>query len=374
MNINTLKDYIDQFNTEIVENGFKRDLQDYVGSLPNNQNNIVVLREVANKISAKLDEIYNSDLPDNLEMLLVKKVKPFTNTPYNEQFQELISDKEIDQAQFFQKLNQLVTQLNNTIQQNIAEIAKIEKFIEPYLETQEDILTTEEKAIISIIFKDKKTITELKEFTKNLQNWNKILPVYHQLISSSSPEEIEIVTVQNGSIDFVVNINVELAINLAEIFKYGFEAFFGYLLYKKKVKSIIDGYLGNKKLIKSEKEREKLLIDNIGEAIEAKIIEQHKEALKTDKDIEKTALNKKIEEVVKLVTSHILKGNDFKLLALPENETEPEEEETENSQKEELKKISTKVKQAVKSLPQAEMKKLLEQYKEPDEPDENGDK
>ena len=35
--------------------------------------------------------------------------------------------------------------------------------------------------------------------------------------------------------------------------------------------------------------------------------------------------------------------------------------------KEELKKISTQVKQAIKSLPQEEMKKLLEQYKEPDE-------
>jgi len=370
MNINTLKDYIDQFNTEIVESGFKRDLQDYVGSLPNNQNNIVVLREVANKISAKLDEIYNSDLPDNLEMLLVEKVKPFTETVYNEQFQELISDKEIDQAQFFQKLNQLVTQLNNMIQQNITEITKIEKFIEPYLETQEDILTTEEKAIISIIFKDKKTITELKEFTKNLQHWNKILPVYHQLISSSSPEEIEIVTVQNGSIDFLVNINLDLAINLADIFKYGFEAFMAYLGYKKMAKPIVDLYLGNKKLIASEKEREKELINNIGEAVKAKMIEQHKKALKTDKGLDKTAINKKIDEVVKLVTSHILKGNDFKLLALPEN-AETEEEENEVTPKEELKKISMKVKQAVKSLPQEEMKKLLEQYKEPDE---NGEK
>ena len=184
MNINTLKDYIDQFNSEIIDSGFKRDLQDYVGSLPNNQNNIVVLREVANKILAKLDEIYNSDLPENLKMLLVEDIKPFTDTHFNEQFQELISDKEIDQAQFFQKLNKLVTQLNNTIQQNIAAVNIIEEFITPYLETQEDILTVEEKAIIAIIFKDKKTITELKEFIKNLQNWNKILPVYHQLISS----------------------------------------------------------------------------------------------------------------------------------------------------------------------------------------------
>jgi hypothetical protein len=367
MNINTLKDYIEQFNSEIVDSGFKRDLQDYVGSLPNNQNNIVALREVANNISEKLDEIYNCDLPENLEMLLVEKIKPFTKKPYNDNFQELISDKEIDLANFFQKLNQLLTQLNNEIQQNITEIDKINKFIKPYLDTQEEILTSEEKAIIAIIFKDKKTITILTEFTKNLQNWNKVLPIYHQIISSSSPEEIEIVTVQNGSIDFLVNIDVNLAIDLANIFEIGFKTFLAYLSYKKLLKPISETFMGNKKLLDNEKKQEKLLIDNIGEAIKSKIIEQHKEALKTDKEIEKNA-DKKIETVVKLVTSHILKGNDLKLLALPEN-AETEEDENEDNQKAELKKVSMQVKQAVKSLPQTEMKKLLEQYKEPDEND-----
>jgi len=368
MNTNTLKDYIDQFNSEIVNSGFKRDLNDYVGSLPNNQNNIVVLREVANSISTKLDEIYNSDLPENLEMLLVEKTKPFTKKPYNDNFQELISDKEIDQANFFQKLNQLLTQLNNEIQQNITEINRIDKFIEPYIGTQEVILTSEEKAIISIIFKDKKTITELKEFTKNLQNWNKILPLYHQVLSSSSPEDIEIVNVQNGSIDFLVNLNVDLAINLTDIFEIGFKAFLTYLSYKKMVKTIVEGYMGNNKLIAGEKEREKELINNIGEAIKLKIAGQHKEALKKDTEIEKNCAIK-IDQVVKLVTSHILKGNDFKLLALPEN-LETEKNGTEDNQKEELKKISMQVKQAVKSLPPAEMKKLIEKYKEPDENDE----
>lgn len=162
MNINTLKDYIEQFNSEIIEGGFKRDLQDYVGSLPNNQNNVVVLREVAENISRKLNEIYNSDLPENLEFLLVEKIKPFTKKPYNDNFQELISDKEIDQANFFQKLNQLLTQLNNEIQQNITEIDRINKFIEPYIDTQENVLTAEEKAIISIIFKDKKNDNKFK--------------------------------------------------------------------------------------------------------------------------------------------------------------------------------------------------------------------
>src|SRR5690554_4583740 len=103
MNINTLKDYIDQFNLEIIDSGFKRDLQDFVTSMPNNQNNIVALRELALKVSEKLDEVYRIDLPENLEALLVEKVKPFTSKPYNESFKELIDDKEIEIPNFFQK-------------------------------------------------------------------------------------------------------------------------------------------------------------------------------------------------------------------------------------------------------------------------------
>ncbi len=70
MNINTLNDIIGQFETEIINSAFKRDLQDYVNSLPNNQNNIVSLREIANKVFDILDEVYNTDLPDNLIKLL----------------------------------------------------------------------------------------------------------------------------------------------------------------------------------------------------------------------------------------------------------------------------------------------------------------
>ena len=88
--------------------------------------------------------------------------------------------------------------------------------------------------------------------------------------------------------------------------------------------------------------------------LKSKISEQHKEVLKTDNEIDKTAINKKIDEVVKLVISYILKGNDFKLLALSEN-VETWEKEIESIQKEELKKISMQVKQAVKSLPQEEI-------------------
>ena len=367
MNINSLNDCIEQFEIEIINSGFKRDIKDYINSFPQIQNNIIALRDVANKVHIKLDSIYKTDLADNLEKLLAKKVKSFTKTNYNENFENLINDTEIPQAKFYQKLNQLLTQLHSEINLNSVEIDKIKKFIEPYLETQEETLTSEEKAITSIIFKDHKTITDLKEFTKNLQNWNRILPMYHQVLSSSSPEDIEIVTVQNGSIDLLVNLDIDLAINLAEVFEYGYKSFLAYLSYKKMAKPIIDGYLGNEKLIAGEKVREKELINNIGEAVKQKILEQHNKAIEEDKKIEKNS-NKMIEQVTKLVTSHILKGNEFKILAILETiEDEEGESENETHPNEELRNISMQVRKAVKSLPPDEMKKLLEQYKEPNQ-------
>jgi hypothetical protein len=369
MNINTLNDFIEQFETDIINSGLKRDVQDYINSFGQIQNNIVALRDIASKVNGALDLIYKTDLSDNLEKLLVDKVKPFTQNNYEGQFQELINDTEIPQANFYQKLSQLLTQFNNEINANVKEINKIKLFVKPYLETQVSLLSSEEKAITSIVFKDQYTITDLKEFTKNLQNWNKTLPIYHQILSSSSPEDIEIINVQNGSIDLLVNLDVDLAINLADVFEYGYRAFLAYLGYKKMARPIIDGYLGNEKLIAGEKTREKELINNIGKAIKLKITEQHNEALLKDKKIEKNS-TKMIEQVTKMVTCHILKGNDFKLLALPENTVE-EDSENEVKTNSVLRNISMQVKQAVKSLPRDEMTKLLEQYKSPDENESN---
>lgn len=365
MNINTLAEIIDIFEIEIVSSGFKRDTQDYIGSLPNNQNNIVTLRDIADKTSKQLDKIYSGDLPDLLTKLLVTNVDPFTNHPHDSEIKELLSDNEIPLANFFQKLNQILSQLNNQIQQNIEEINRLKGFIEPYQESQESYQTEENKAIISILFKDTKTITVLKEFTKNLQAWNRVLPLYHQLLKSSSPEDIEIVTVQNGSIDFLVNIDFDIALDLTEVFKIGFKCFMAYLFYKKLAKPLVDSYYGNKQLIAGEKEREKELINNIGEAVTKKIVEQHKDASKKDKEIDKN-IDKKLDQVVKLVTSHILKGNDIKLLALPEFEDDENNEEN-DSIKEELRTVSSEVRQAMKIIPPKEMKALLEKYSEPED-------
>lgn len=360
MNINTLSEFIELFNNEIVQSGFKRDLADYVNSLPANQNNIVTLREVANKVSLKLVKIYGSDLPESLLKLFPEKVKPFTMTSYDIELTKLIEDKEIQLNNFFSKLHQLLSNLDSEIQQNIAEISRIETFIKPYLTSQSKIQSDTNKAIVSIIFKDKKTTTALKEFSKTLQTWNKVLPIYHQILKSSSPEEIEIVTIQNGSIDFVVNFDFNIALDLVELFKVGFKCFMAYLSYKTMAKPLIESYFGNKILIDGEKEREKELINNIGAAIKRQIIEQHERAIKTDKKIDNN-VEKKVEQVAHLITNHILKGNDLKLLSIPENIEGSDEKKI---VKEELRSISSEVRQAMKTIPANEMKALLENYSE----------
>jgi hypothetical protein len=138
-----------------------------------------------------------------------------------------------------------------------------------------------------------------------------------------------------------------------------------YLSYKKMAKPLVDSYFGNKKLIAGEKEREKELINNIGEAIKNQILDQHKQYVKKDKDIDKN-IDKKLEQVVKLVSSHILKGNDIKLLTIPLVDNEESSEENENN-KEELRTISSQVRQEMKLIPSKDMKFLLEKYSEPEE-------
>jgi hypothetical protein len=367
MNIEILQEYINDFEREIIESGFKRDLDDFIGSLPASQNNIVALRDIAGNVNTAIWNFYSGDLPSELEVLLPKEqVRPFTKTTFNVKIIELIENKEIPQPEFFSQLTTILTQLQQRIQQNIAEINNIKLFIAPYISEEMERISDENTAIISIVFKEENTISSLKQFTKNLVAWNRTLPVYHQLVKSESPEDIEIVGVQNGSIDFVVNINVDVALNLVEVFKVGFHVFASYLAYKKMLKPIIESYHGNNDLIKQEVEREKLLLANIGIAIGKKITSQHQEAKKHDNAIDETAIGKKADQVTELIASHIVNGNDLKLLAMPEPVANEGDEVNDvfHREKHSLQKQSLEARKQLKDVPQEDRIKLLEMYGE----------
>jgi hypothetical protein len=204
----------------------------------------------------------------------------------------------------------------------------------------------------------------LKEFTKTLSAWNRVLLIYHQLLKSESPEDIQIVEIQNGSIDFIVNLNVDVALDLVELFKVGFTLFAAYLSYKKMAKSFFDSFFGNKKLIEHEEEKEKLFLENIRTAIQEEIEKQHKKAKEVDNGVDDTAVPTKVEQVTALVTSHIVKGNDIKLLAMPESEKAKEEGKTFQGEKDNLRKKSLEARQQFRYITSADHQKLLELYGE----------
>lgn len=364
MNIEILWDNIHTFRHEILDSGFKRDLNDYSSSLAASQNNILALREIADKILSSLDTIYSGDIPEQLIRLLpTGQPQPFTAVPYQERLRDLIDDTEIQQQNFFNKLNQLINQLNDQIQQNITEIDRIEEFIHPYISEDVRRITKEHLAVLAIVFNERQTITSLKQFAKTLEAWNRVLPIYHQLIKSKPPADVELVEIQNGSIDCVINLDIDIALNLVELFKLGFQVFAAYLSYKKMIEPIIESYHGNKELISQEEERETLMLKNIGTAIHDQIQNQHKAAKKQDKSVDGTAIPKKIEQVTNLITAHIVRGNDLKLLALPESE-EPEEDGEEEAEDkiESLRKQSVAARRQLRRIPPVTQQKLLEAY------------
>lgn len=372
MNIENLQEHIALFKREVIDSGFKRDLDDFVSSLPNAQSNIIQLREIANKTLAALTRIYSRDLPEALRILLPsEKIPPFTVAPHNEKLKELVANTELQQPAFHSSLSQFLSQLQQQVNQNIAEVKRIEQFIAPYAAQDLQHLATAESAIVGIVFKDKTTITSLNEFSKTLKHWSRTLPLYHQLIKSKVAPDIGIVAVQNGSIDFAVNINVDVAVNLAEVFAVGFHAFATYLGYKKMVKPLMDSYYGNKKLIEMENEREKHLLENVRDAVQRQIELQHNDAKSSDKKVDGAGVQIKIKEVANLIVSHIVKGNDLKLVALPPAEaTDSPDTETPMAdaakKKDALLESSITARRELNDMRPEDKQKLLELYGDPE--------
>jgi hypothetical protein len=254
MNIEALYDNIRQFEKEVVESGFLRDVSDYSTSLPNNQSNIVGLRDMADNLLTGLTRIYDSGLPSALRMLFPsEKPIPFTDTDYKELLSVLLENKEIEVNDFFNQFTQLINQLNSSLQSNLGEVNRLKDIFIPYVDKRIQEISAENKAIISLLFHDIETTSKLEVLSESLRRWNRNLLLYHQVLSSTSPSDIEIISVQNGSIDVILNIDLNIALNLVDLFKVAMSCYLGYLSYKTLIKPITDTFFGNKKLIEQEK-------------------------------------------------------------------------------------------------------------------------
>lgn len=344
MNIESLITKIELFEDLIIKSGFRRDVQDYIQSIQQGQNqNLVFMKELSQKVKSKLIECENFGLDSEL-LLVLRDNNPFTEIETLSQLEELDGDTEIEGNNYFPKFNQILNQLIQNIDKNKNELDGVLGIFQKYVSDQTEYDSGEEQAIISLIFKDLKSTGSLKEFAKVLNRWNRMLIVYHTLLTSESPDEISLVEIQNGSIDVIFNIDFDIAIDLTELIKTGLKVYGAYLLYKSKTaKEIIASYMENVKLIKQEKDREKLMLENIKDSVSRKVLEQHKDRLKTDKKIDKTSIKVKVEEVSSVITDHIIKGNELKLLTPPEPSEELREETA--TVRERFKKLNPKEKQ-----------------------------
>lgn len=361
MNINTIIEKKASFDSLVIDSGFYRDIQEYINNIgePQNSQNIVLLKDIADKVLKKLESYQQTDLPDDIRFLLPDENKlPFTDPGNIISLKELIGDPTIDTQNFHSKLNEMLEKISSQIASNQNDINAVYNILQPYYQKQKEVDVSEGKALLSFIFKDPLTIRNLKQFQKALSRWVRALHEYHLLISAESPKDIELVNIQNGSIDVLVNINLDIAISFTDILKYGLIAFTGYLTYKTKVHEIVATYLGNRKLIKSEEEREKGLLDNIGVVVRSQLSEQHKNAIKKNSKINQEGIDVKINEVTKVITDHIVKGNDVKLL------TGVTENEELQKLKQDTEKASLEVRNGLKSLDEPDRKLLLEHYAE----------
>ena len=315
MNINSLVEKIMNYKEKIQGDGYFRDIEGFKNTLSKANVKRNIIMTIVDKMDIILNGIYQSSIPDDMLLLLPnEKNYQFIEKKYYDRIEKLKNDTEINTLELYGKMVSLVNEIYNHINNDMTNITKLEKVFLPYFEKDNDENKKNEKAIISIVFNNKKSYHNLPSLVKTLSKWNRLFQIYSQLLKSEPSEDIEVVSVHDGSLDFIFNFNIDLSINLTEVVKYGLIAFGGFFAYLKVTKPIIDSYLGNEELIEMEYKRKDLMLNNIYESIAKKISEQHKDYVKKDNKINQESIDRKIEEISKIITEHLIEGNEIKLL------------------------------------------------------------
>lgn len=323
MNIQSILAKIELFEDLVITSGFKRDLEDFIKAIEKVQNrNLIFMTSLSEQIKNKLSEFANHGLGAELEIVL-RSGMPFTEAGTLTQLEYLDINAEMESSEYYNELSTILRALLTGIKNNQNDIAESKVVLQAYVQRDSAHTSDGGGAFMSLVFKDIRTIHSFKEFSKALNRWNRALLVYHTLLTSESPDEIKLEQIQNGSIDVIFNIDFEIAIDLTDLIKTGLKVYGAYLLYKSKMaREIIDSYMGNKKLLEQEKQREELMLDNVKEAVATKVLEQHETRLKRDQKIDSTSPDARVAEVTNVIVDHLIKGNEVKLLSPPKDNSE----------------------------------------------------
>ncbi|MBO6571297.1 MAG: hypothetical protein JJ958_02525 [Balneola sp.] len=372
MNIESVLSKIRKFEDLVLDSGFKRDVDDYSQSITQTQNqNLVFMKGLSEKLKKELYKFENNSLESDLKSVL-RKQTPFSPLQFLKELEEIDNNKEVNAQEYFNAFNTILNRLKKSIQLNENEIIEVKTVFQKYVTPQDNFESEEGQALISLIFSDLKSTKSLKEFSKVLNRWNGTLLIYHSLLKSKAPSEISLYEVQNGSIDVILNIDLDIAIELAEVFKVGLKVYGAYLLYKSKTaKTIIASYLGNEELIEGEKKREELMLNNVYESMKNKVLEQYEVRKTKDNKILNEAIPKKADHVAKVIADHIVKGNEVRLLT--EIATQEDDGTEKNDITKEIQIESANVRKLTNDIDEDDRKLLLEKYTFDEDEDEDED-
>ncbi len=317
MTVRKIIELIDFIKSKIGVDFFATRLQDYIMTIQNNPGNLVLLKDITDKAISDYGQLQYYEIPNLLEKVLVNTEKPFTREKYYQQLIDLKAQNHTAPDELYSHLNSYLTNIQTRVTSNIAELDRILETVKPFLSKDYSELQKGDNVIFAIVFANEKSYNTLKLLSFELKNWNKALFLYQQIVSEETPTPFEIIEIDQGSIEVVINLLIEVGSKLLDLFKTGLEVYAAYLAYKTVVQEQLAKSIDiNEKLIRLKEEMEKELLENIKIAVKQELKKQAKQAKKHE------ALDKKIEEVAKLVTDHIVKGNSVKLLSAPADKNE----------------------------------------------------
>ena len=209
MTVRKIIELIDFIKDKIGQNNFSTLLQDYIVTIQNNSNNLILLKELTDKIISELINLDTLEISNLLESVLVNDEKPFTKDDFLDQLLELKKHNYGDSGSQYNVLISILTQIQQKINSNIVELDKIENIVRPFLSKDYTNLQREDNAIFAIIFKNELTYNSLKLLAFELKNWDRGLFIYQQIISTETPEPFEIIEIDQGSIEVVLNLIFE---------------------------------------------------------------------------------------------------------------------------------------------------------------------
>jgi len=359
MTIQRLIDRIREFKEIIIDSGLLKDVEGYIASCgkQHNKTNVTFLKEVNDKMIDSLSIVYSGDYPKKFSTLFPSaKLRPFTEENYLEIFIQLKKNTRLNVSERFAQMIGDLKQLRAIIKRNNTSLDALMAQILPFNKVIKVEIEEEHRAILSIDFKHETTIGSLRTFSNTLKNWDRTLHIYHQLLSSKSPQDIQLVEIESGSIDIVLNVDFNIAKSIIELFTAGLGAFTAYLLWKAQRTEMSKSYKGNETLHKLDEEYAKELIKNVGEAIKNELINQHLRQKKADTKLQSTSIETKYSEVVRLLKEHVVKGNEVKLISVASHEVSIKKLEIKS------KKLSKKVRKELKSLKKEELVKMIGEF------------